>query len=163
MSEKIVCERLTLEALSLEQMELLQKDGQKILKESVLSEIIKTAIEMKIERMRAVTKDAHPWLTYWLIKTPGMEQGIGIVGSKYLPDEEGYVELGYAIAEEVQGNGYMAEALEGFLDWLYEFPFCNGVRLSIQNENIPSIHVAEKCGFFWKETKDDYRIYQYDF
>ena len=163
MSEQFKSKRLTVRALSLNEMQQLQNSAQNFLKESVLSEVIRNAITKKIERMREVSEDAHPWLTYWLIREEDSGQGIGLVGSKFLPDEEGYVELGYAIAEENRRNGYMTEALEGFLDWLCEFPFCNGAVLSIWNENASSIKVAEKCGFCYKETKEGYRIYQYDF
>ncbi|MBO5373146.1 MAG: GNAT family N-acetyltransferase [Lachnospiraceae bacterium] len=163
MSEKFISERLQLEALSLTQMKQLAADEQNILKESVLSETVQLAIMHKIEQMCAVSEDVHPWLTYWLIKKHGKAKGIGVIGSKFLPDEEGYVEIGYAIAGEEQGNGYMTEALEVFLDWLYEFPFCTGARLSIHNDNKPSIQVAKKCGFWYKEQKEAYRIYQYDF
>lgn len=163
MSEKIECERLLLEPLSLEKMEQIQNGNQKFLKESVLSEVIKIAVAQRIERMRKVPEDVRPWLTYWLIKEKEYGQGIGVIGSKYLPDEEGYVELGYAVAREDRGNGFMTEALEGFLDWLYDFSFCNGVILSIRSVNIPSVRVAEKCGFQYEKMQDIYRIYRYDF
>lgn len=163
MSEKMECERLLLEALSLEEMEQIRDGKQNFLQESVLSEVIKIAVVQKMERMKQVPVDVHPWLTYWLIKEKNSGQGIGLIGSKYLPDEEGYVELGYAIAREYRCCGYMTEALEGFLDWLYEFEFCNGARLSIRSANLPSMRVADKCGFLFQKTQDIYRIYQYDF
>ena len=163
MSEKIESERLLLKPLSIEEMEQIQGNEQKFLQESVLSEVIKIAVTQKIERMKQVPKDVQPWLTYWLIQKKDNGQGIGLIGSKYLPDEEGYVELGYAMAKECRCCGYMTEALEGFLDWLYEFEFCNGARLSIRSANLPSVKVAEKCGFLFQKTQDIYRIYQYDF
>ncbi len=163
MKKIVECERLQLQALSLEEMEQIACGRQQFLKESVLSEVIKTAIVKKIDRMRAAPGEAQLWLTYWLIQEKNNGQGIGVIGSKYLPDKEGYVELGYAVARECRGNGYMTEALEGFLDWLYEFPFCKGARLSIRSANLPSVKVAEKCGFQYKKMQDIYRIYQYDF
>lgn len=163
MSEKIECERLYIKALTLEEMKQVQKENQNIIKESVLTDVIRQAITRKVERMEAVPNEVHPWLTYWLIQKKESSQGIGVIGSKFLPDEEGYVELGYGIATEYRGNGYMTEALEGFLDWLYEFPFCNGALLSIRNENISSIKVAEKCEFEYMEMRDGYRVYRYSF
>lgn len=163
MENVIECEELLLRALDLEEMEQLAAGSQEFLKETVLSEVIKIAITEKIKRMRAASKEAQPWLSYWLIQQKVSGQGIGVIGSKYLPDEEGYVELGYAVAPEYRGKGYMTEALMGFLDWLYEFPFCNGARLSIRSANLPSIKVAEKCGFRYQKMEDIYRVYQYDF
>lgn len=163
MSEIRACERLELKFLTLEEMKQIQTGEQNFIKESVLSEVVKTAISEKINRMSEVTEEVHPWLTYWLIQEKESGQGIGVIGSKFLPDEEGYVELGYAIATEYRGNGYMSEALEGFLDWLYEFPFCNGALLSIRNENIASVKVAEKCEFEYVEMRDGYRVYRYSF
>lgn len=159
----MVCERLQLRALTLEEMKKIQETDQCIVKPSVLSAVIQTAIAKKTERMQAVPEDVHPWLTYWLIQEAERGQGIGIIGSKFLPDEKGYVELGYAMAEEARGKGYMTEALTGFLDWLYAFPFCNGARLSISKDNTASLRVAEKCGFYCRDIKGDDKIYQYDF
>lgn len=163
MSEKIECKRVKLRPLTLHELEELDAKNQKILAESALSEVIKLAIKQKIERMQRAPKEVHPWLTYWLIEQSQKNQGIGLIGSKFLPDEEGYVELGYVLAREYRTNGYMREAMEGFLDWLYEWSFCNGARLLIRPANLPSIRVAEACGFTYIKTEDIYRIYRYDF
>lgn len=163
MDNIIKCERLRLRPLTLEELEEIDRGKQKFLAESVLSEVIKLAVSQKIERMRMAPKEVHPWLTYWLIEKVGMNQGIGLIGSKCLPDEEGYVELGYVLAGEHRRNGYMREAMEGFLDWLYEYSFCNGARLFIRAANLPSIRLAESCGFSYVRTEDVYKVYQYDF
>lgn len=156
-------ERLILEPLTIEELQQILNGEQTFLKESVLSEVIKTAIAKKIERMQEVPLEGHPWLSYWLIKEKSKGQGIGLIGCKCLPDEEGYVELGYAVAKEYRKKGYMTEALENFLDWLYEFPFCKGAILSIRSANIPSIKVAENCDFRYEKMQDIYKIYRYDF
>lgn len=160
---KIECKRLILKPISLKQLEWIQNGGQGILMESVLSDTVKAAVSHKVERMRKAPKEAHPWLTYWMILEKDKKQGVGVIGSKYLPDEDGFVELGYAVAEERQGRGYMTEALLGFLDWLYEWPFCSGARLSIQRENEASVRTAQKCGFQYEKTENIYRIYTYIF
>ena len=73
------------------------------------------------------------------------------------------VELGYAMAREFRRNGYMAEALLAFLDWLYECPFCTGARLRILPSNFPSLKTARSCGFIQAGQEDIYFIYQYNF
>lgn len=157
------CERIELRPLSLKEMEQIQAGEQSFLETSVLSDVIKTAIDYKIERLRLVPAEAALWMTYWLIREKTSGKGIGLVGSKYLPDKNGMVEIGYAIAAEWRNHGYMREALDGFLDWLYEYDFCNGARLSIRSSNVPSLKVADNCGFVWKKTEDIYEIYEYMF
>lgn len=162
MTEKIECDRLTLTPLSLEEMEAIQGGKQNLIKESALSEVIKSAVAHKIERMRKAPKEIHPWLSYWLATERTSGEGVGLIGCKYLPDSQGYVELGYAIARECRNKGYMTEALLGFLDWLYECPACTGATLAIRGANLPSARVAEKCGFQYEGMRDIYKIYRYD-
>ena len=131
--------------------------------ESLLTEVIISAIEYKTAQMSMVPEEAYPWMNYWLITERESGQGVGLIGSKHLPDEEGYVELGYAIAEEYRNHGYMTEALEGFLDWLYMHPFCLGAVLSIHEANAASVKTAQKCGFQYERLKEGYRIYRYKF
>ena len=163
MNQTINCERLMLRPLSLKEMEQIQNGSQDFLEKSVLTKVIMSAVEHKIEQMHMVQADVHPWLTYWLITEKESGIGIGLIGSKYLPDLEGYVEIGYGIAREYRGRGYMTEALEGFLDWLYEYPFCTGAKLQIRSANLPSIRVAEKCGFQYEGVEDIYEVYRYLF
>lgn len=131
--------------------------------ESALTEVIRDAIEHKIDRMQKAPEEAHEWLTYWLIQKKQQTQGIGLIGSKNLPDEEGYVEVGYIISREYRRQGYMTEALEGFLDWLYQWSFCAGAKLFIRSANLPSVKVAETCGFQYEGMWDVYCIYRYSF
>lgn len=154
---------LTIKPLTMKELEEIVTEKQNFLEQSVLSEIIREAITKKIEMMREVPENVQPWLTYWLIEVESSDMGIGLIGCKFLPDEDGYVELGYAIAKEWQGKGYMTEALVQFLDWLYEYPFCKGVLLSIQENNQASIKVAEKCGFMWEYSENFHKIYRYLF
>lgn len=130
--------------------------------ESVLSPVIRRAFRSKISKMKKMPKELHPWFTYWrIVKKSG--ENIGIIGSKGLPGEDGMVELGYAMAREFRRNGYMAEALLAFLDWLYECPFCTGARLRILPSNFPSLKTARSCGFIQAGQEDIYFIYQYNF
>lgn len=157
------CERLTMRPLTVMELMEILSEGQKIITESALTEIIRDAIKNKIDTMQRTPKEVHEWLTYWLITTRQKGQGIGLIGSKNLPDEQGYVEIGYIIGREYRRQGYMTEALEGFLDWLYQWPFCTGAELFIRSANLPSVKVAEKCGFRYEGMMDIYRRYRYSF
>ena len=159
----IACGHLFLRMLSEQEMEQLLCVGQHLLPEPALTEEIRAAIAYKTGQMKRTPEEAHPWLSYWLICERKSGQGIGLIGSKHLPDEKGYVELGYAISREWRNRGYMTEALEGFLDWLFQWPFCSGALLSIQSENVPSKRVAEKCGFCSEREQGMYEIFRYDF
>jgi ribosomal-protein-alanine N-acetyltransferase len=41
-------------------------------------------------------------------------------GFKGKPDSAGRVDLGYCIQEELQGQGYVAEAVRAFVEWALE-------------------------------------------
>lgn len=161
--EKINCKRLRIRPLSLIEMEQIQNGTQDFLEESLLTKVIMSAVVHKIEQMHMVPQKIHPWLNYWLIAEKKSGRGIGLIGSKSLPDVEGYVEIGYAMAGEYRCRGYMTEALLGFLDWLCEYPFCSGAKLLIRSANEPSIRVAENCGFEYEGMQDIYRVYRYLF
>lgn len=163
LTEHVNCERLILRSLSLDEMEQIQNGSQDFLNKSLLTGVIMSAVEHKIEQMRMVQAEFHPWLNYWLIAEKKSGCGVGLIGSKHLPDLEGYVEVGYAVAGEYRCRGYMTEALEGFLDWLYECPFCRGAKLLIRTANVPSVRVAEKCGFEYEGMQDIYETYRYLF
>ncbi len=160
---QIETERLILNPLPLDKLEQMRGGTQCFLEQSALSDVIMLAVADKIKKMRLLPEDAHPWITYWLIAERETGRGAGLIGCKYLPDEEGYVEAGYAMAEAYRGRGYMAEALAGFLDWLYDWPFLNGVILRIQDENCASLRVAANCGFEEEGIQGGYRIFRYQF
>ena len=163
MQENRESERLYLYALSLEEIKQIIDGTQTFLQESAVSEVIAQAVRRRYDRMEQAPKEAHPWLTYWLIEKKEQKRGIGLVGCKYLPNEDGYVEIGYTMAEEYRNQGYMTEALLAFLDWLYEYPFCKGAKLLIRSANLPSRKVAENCGFLHQGREEIYEVYQYDF
>ena len=155
--------RLLLTPLSLQELGRLSGGSQDFLEASVLTETVQSAIVHKIEIMQKMPPDTHPWLTYWLIAEQGSRKGIGVIGSKCLPDEDGYAELGYAIAGEYRRRGYLTEAMTEFLDWMYEWEFCNGAVVYIREENVPSVKAAEKCGFEYEQMYQGYLMYRYRF
>lgn len=120
---KMKTSRLLLRPLSLEEMERILYGSQEFLELSVLTPVITDAVAHKIKQMRLTPVEAHPWLNYWLMKEKTSGRGIGLIGSKFLPDSSGYVELGYAVAEEYRNRGYMTEALNGFWTGCISFRF----------------------------------------
>ena len=56
--------------------------------------------------------------------------------------------VGYRIfTEENRGHGYGAEALSLFTSYLFTTKQIERVTLEIPSENLPSIRIAEKCGY----------------
>ena len=163
MDERMCSGRLLLKPLPLDGMTQIWRKDPSFLKQSVISQVILDAVAHKMDQMRQGPSDLHPWLTYWLIQEKESKEGIGLIGCKSLPDPQGYVELGYAMARECRRKGYMTEALLCFLDWLYGCPFCNGAMLSIQCGNEGSRKVAKRCGFVCEGIKEGSGLYRYRF
>lgn len=163
MNEKVECKRIILKPLTPEEMGRIAEGSQDFLEPSMLSAEILAAVAYKRELLRRTPPEAHPWITYWRMEEKESGRGIGVIGGKSLPDAQGYVEIGYAVAKEDRNRGFMTEALCGFLDWLYAYPFCSGASLLIRKENAPSLRVAEKCGFSYAGMEEGYRAYRYSF
>lgn len=69
---------------------------------------------------------------------------IGHVGLSAVDDG---VEVGYAIAQAHQRNGYAAEAVPAFLQWAYVQWGINPVLGIVRRDNAASCGVLEKAGF----------------
>jgi RimJ/RimL family protein N-acetyltransferase len=87
------------------------------------------------------------WIWYLVLKTP--EAGdtlIGNAGFKGPPNDDGMVEIGYAVLDAFQSKGFATEATQALFEWAAKQP---GVK-SVIAETFPhlsaSIRVMEKCG-----------------
>lgn len=162
MPERVESGRLVLYPMPIRELEEITEQGQRLLPESALSDVVKKAVGDKIWKMKKMPGEVHPWFSYWRMVRREDSQGVGLIGSKGLPDEEGFVELGYAMAREYRNQGYMKEGMTAFLDWLSLCPFCSGARLRILEANLPSVKVAEACGFVPAGKIDIYLLYLYE-
>lgn len=156
---KLETERLCLSPLTPKELEgILQ--GEDRVEASVLTDIIKNAIAKKIENLKKAPEEVYAWFTYFLITEKTSKRGIGLIGTKGLPDEEGIAEIGYAMAQNYRNRGYMTEALDEILQWLYECSACVGAEVNILSANAPSLKVAKHCGFSYAGMRDIYKVYQ---
>lgn len=106
------------------------------------------AVEKKLTRMADVSADQHPWYTYWLIVLRAENIGVGLVGFKGVPNNEGEVEIGYGISPLYQGQGYMTEAVKTLAAWAFTHPECKSITaLLCKPDNFASHRVLEKSGF----------------
>ena len=62
------------------------------------------------------------------------------------------LELGYAITPVYQGKGYATEVCTAILAYAREHLECREINCLIQKENQPSLALAKKLGFHYRET-----------
>jgi GNAT superfamily N-acetyltransferase len=106
------------------------------------------AIKMKIKIMDSLSPSQNHWVTYWVIVILKENIGVGLAGFKGIPDENGSVEIGYAIDELYRRKGYMTEAVKALVDWAFTQPDCNAITaLGVLPKNIGSHKVLKKVGF----------------
>jgi len=108
---KLKTTRLELVPLSRDQL-IHYLSGDEILKDDVgqisrdiLTDVLRGAIKMKLEIMAGIDPVDHPWITYWLMVLKENPSGIGMLGFKGIPDQDGQVEIGYGIDPAYQNQG----------------------------------------------------------
>jgi len=123
-----------------------------------LTEILKQAIQLKIEKMGSMDPQEHPWITYWLIRHMDDQVGIGMLGYKGVPDYIGQVEIGYGIDPSYQSQGYTTEAARSLIQWAFEDPRCQRIIApDTRKDNPASNRVLEKLGMrIYQESKEGY-------
>lgn len=89
---------------------------------------------------------------YWAIEEKSSGRFAGEVGfadfkRDITPSIDGYPEAGWALAPFAHGKGYATESLRASLGWADEHLSASQTVCIIALENLPSIRVAEKCGF----------------
>ncbi|MCW2308822.1 GNAT family N-acetyltransferase [Rhodobium gokarnense] len=76
-----------------------------------------------------------------------IDAGAGLIGGIGFTSEDGHPVLGYWLGRPYWRRGYMSEAVERVLDWL----FCRGdhdvVRSGVFSGNTASLRIQEKNGF----------------
>ena len=80
---------------------------------------------------------------------------IGNGGYKGEPDEEGMVEIGYAIVPEYRRRGFASEAARGLTRYAFSHPEVKVVQAHTLKHGIASIRVLEKLGMKFVGTVQD--------
>ncbi len=70
-------------------------------------------------------------------------------------------EVGYSLAEEFWGQGYMTEAVKEVLRYVFEEKGLDIVAITANPANTRSLRVIEKCGFVY-EGLERFSNYSYD-
>ena len=80
--------------------------------------------------------------------TPGgLDRAVGTGGFHGPPDENGEIEIGYAMLPSFREQGLATEAVQGLLDWAFEHPEVAKVRARTLPHLYASRRVLEKTGF----------------
>lgn len=89
--------------------------------------------------------DVSGWWTYLFVRAQDRVL-IGPGGYKGRPDEEGAVEIGYAIVPEYRGRGLATEAARGLIDHAFAHEHVESVDAHTLAEHNASMRVLEKVG-----------------
>lgn len=91
--------------------------------------------------------DATGWCRYVALKSAGTPGLIGTCGCVGPPEATDDVEIGYSILPEHQRQGYAAEAVEAFVDWIFGFAHVRSVNAQTFPHLTGSLCVLRRCGF----------------
>jgi predicted acetyltransferase len=126
------------------------------LEQDLFESVVQRAMKMKIGKMRETPIEFNEWFTYWLIVIKEKNIGVGLVGFKGSPDQQGSIEIGYGIDEKYRGNGYMCEAVKALIKWAFLHDNCKRVTATnVLANNYASQKVLLNTGFVLdSETTD---------
>jgi hypothetical protein len=161
-SNEIHTERLRLIALTLGQLQIcldapgcLEGELEVALSPNLVSEPVRQASRIKLDKMSVVPAEVHPWYTYWLLVIAGENLGAGLAGFKGEPNGEGEVEIGYGIDSAHRNRGYTTEAVRALIAWALAQPTCRSVVAETRKGNGASGRVLAKVGMrVYRETAD---------
>ena len=89
-------------------------------------------------------------------KSDGKIMGITDIYRLSLPNHR--MELGWGLAKEFWGYGYMTEAVREFIRFGFEEMGLHRIEAECQTDNIRSIRVAERCGMTLEATRAENEI-----
>jgi ribosomal-protein-alanine N-acetyltransferase len=156
-------ERLDLSPLSITQLKLYLEQPNQLEKElglplsrAIMTDIVRRAITMKIEKMAHIEQTQSDWYTYWLLTIRNLHFGAGLAGFKGFPDQNGESEIGYGIDPMYQNQGYITEAVRKLIEWAFREPACHSVvAREVKKWNTASQHVMAKVGMkVYRESED---------
>lgn len=119
-------------------------------------------------------KKAEKWLferkmdsNFYAISLTGSNEIIGFLFLYSENETRGSNELrlGYLISEAIWGKGIGSELIKGLVTWCYDTKSFSSISGGVEKENIGSIRVLEKNGFYKsnEELPDGILLYKIDF
>ena len=84
---------------------------------------------------------------YRLMLENSTAEPVGYIGLKVTSEEYRRAELSYFVADRYKGHGYATRALQLLTEFAFDRLTMKRLYLEIADGNIPSLRVAEKCGY----------------
>lgn len=111
-----------------------------------LAELNDALLNFSIPKVQ-IHEDHFEWFTHWLIVHADLRLTIGGIGLSGLPDDSGQVMTGYYIDKKYEGMGFATEAVERFVQWIFENPAAQKVVADTLLDGWGSQKVLLKNGF----------------
>lgn len=97
----------------------------------------------------------YMWYTTWIIVLKSENRIIGHIMLKGYPNEQGEVNIGYYMQEQYREKGYMSEAINKLIHWLFSNPDVKYIVADTLKSNILSQNLLKKIGMkFYKEDDE---------
>lgn len=157
-SDRLILRPLSFDELLYVRNNEISKFGTYIEDEAMLG-LVKTAISSKINKIQNMDEKVYLWYTYWLIIDSNNGKGVGFIGFKRFPDENGYTEVGYSISPNYRRKRFMTEAMKTLLNWAYEFEECSGITAKTLKTNTGSNKVLQNCDFQLSHSNEKENYY----
>lgn len=90
----------------------------------------------------------------WLFISKKDQIIVGDGGFKGAPDENGVIDMGYAIVESSRQKGFALEAVTALLKWGLSQDGVKAVTADCLHDNIPSIKILTKIGMHEVDRRD---------
>jgi len=162
--------RLELRSLSAEELRLLADDAGQLgrtldvqIATDMLTNATAEAIHAKLGKLASTEPQTHDWITYWLIITRDIRDGVGLVGFEGSPNSQGEVEISYVMDTDHRQMGYMSEGVRQLSDWAFEHEHCTAITAQhVLKSNKASNRLLQNIGAQVQETTDELRSYRLD-
>jgi ribosomal-protein-alanine N-acetyltransferase len=156
---ELITERLKIIPLDIENYRLYLENHNKLeeklgleITNKVLDEGIKGAFEFRFKKV-VENRDQYLWETLWVVICKEENREIAALMIKGYPNEKGETIIGYGTDDPYQNSGYMTEAVEGLIKWIFTNPKALTIVADTDKINIASHRVLEKNGFIqFKES-----------
>ena len=110
----------------------------------------------KLQKQIEEDEKNYLFFTVFLIVFKQTDTVVGSIDFKYVP-KDCVTEVGYGLNPKYEGNGFMTEALGGFL----RFGKALGIKKVLAEtlkDNVRSQNVLRRCGFSFDREDDNYRF-----
>jgi len=169
--ESKLTDRLQLVPMSLELMEALLRGDRQSARAMVSYQIpaqwphgIESVLRFRIAIARA-RPEALPLLFRTMVLRADPDVSVGRIGFHGPVDQNGMLEIGYAVFPAFRRQGYAREAARAMLRWAQLDPAVRRFRAAVSPENEPSLRLVTELGFVevgsqWDEQDGEETVFE---